>query len=811
MPELTPHEAPVTAIADLPLMHPGRPIGRDDLLKTLLGALKQNEAVLLQGASGIGKTTVAVTIASAYAQQPDQSVLWLNVDNPPLVELVARIGRAYQDNDISTSQNPLSKVGTVANLLSQNKPLIVLDGEIQADVLAQFTERCGGNIPMLITNSATLTGDNWTNQNVGKLSDTHAAVLFKQKSGIKDNKFDIDVYAIAKSLNFEPYPLALAARAMTASKQTPREYDTTLKEIVKSVGDNGSIAALTASYRSLNQALQGLLLMLGATLRGEGSSAFLSMVGGVPQANIDQAMTILSQLFLVEKFDRNGESYYRLHKSVHSFLETWLRASNRMDSLRDKIKDTMRKYIQQYSETPDAYVRLATEMDNFIATARWAADNGDRDLANAIVVALTQAEDFVQSEGYIYEMLLLRAIGSGSTNAFPAYGEDEESIPEEELDYDLEDEELEELELANIEDDDEDEVDDSTFIEREDLNLQSINIDQLRTALHVARQNNEVHRQVQILKAIGKVQISQEREQEAIATYNDALQIYEETEDKEGLLETIDMLSGLLIRTDNAQAAVVHVNRGLGLAEELNDKDTEMHLLTTLGDAHQELGESSKAVEAYESALAIARKRDDKQNEAVILYKLGIAHLENGDPDHAVQTLEQANELFKEQGKRALEGQALAGLGSANAELQRWSEAVNYHTSALHISREVEDKEEEALQLSNLGQALVEAKRLPEALLRYRQALHVAYLTEKKDNIVSAVVELVTLMMKSLRLVPIAELLINDAMNYDATDRDVLRIRDEIAEAKQRAEETGKSMAVVAGTAKDYAANAYDE
>ncbi|PJF20603.1 MAG: hypothetical protein CUN56_15335, partial [Phototrophicales bacterium] len=185
MPELKPHEAPVTAIADLPLMHPGRPIGRDDLLKTILGALKQNQAVLLHGVSGIGKTTVAITIASAYAQQPDQSVLWLPVDNPPLVELMARIGRAYGDTDISTSQNPLSKVGAVANLLSQNKPLVVLDGNIQADVLTQFIERCAGNVPMIITNTDAINNENWQTEAVSKLSDADAALLFKQKSGIK--------------------------------------------------------------------------------------------------------------------------------------------------------------------------------------------------------------------------------------------------------------------------------------------------------------------------------------------------------------------------------------------------------------------------------------------------------------------------------------------------------------------------------------------------------------------------------------------------------------------------------------------------
>jgi len=823
MPELKPHEAPVSAIGDLPVMHPGRPIGRDDLLKQILGALRQNTPIVLHGTSGIGKTTVAVTIASAYAQQPEQTVLWLNVNNPPLVELMARIGRAYGDSDISTSQNPLSKVGAVATLLSQNKPLLVLDGNVSEQVLTQFIDRCGGGYPMLVTTTDPIAGESWDSIGVGKLSDTDATLLFKQKSGIKDNNFDIDIYSIAKTVNFEPFALSLAARAMTAAKQTPREYDNTLQELAKNLNNNGSLAALTASYRALNQALQGLLLLLGATVNGEGSSAFLSLVGGVPQANIDQAMTILSQLFLVEKFERHGEPYYRLHPMVHQFLETWLTSSNRMDALRDKAKDTIRKYINTYADSDDTYARLATEMDNIISTARWSADNGDRDLANAAVVGLSQADDFVQSEGYMYEFLLLRAFGSGSTNAFPAYGEEEATIPEddeeeillgapEDFEYDLEDDELEKLEMANTVDDeeDEDEPDDSTFIGTDDASLQSINIDQLRTALNVARQNKEVHRQVQILKAIGKVQINQGREREAITTYNEALQIYEENEDKEGRLETLDMLSGLLSRTDNAQAAVAHANQGLQLAEELDDADTEMHLLITLGDAHQELGESQEAVEAYESALAIARKRDDKQNESTILYKLGIAHLDNGDADHAIQTLEQANTLLKEQGKRAMEGQTLGGLGSANAELGRWSEAVNYHTSALHISREVGDADEEALQLSNLGQALVEAKRLPEALLRYRQALHVAYMTEKKDNIVSAIVELVTLMMKSVRLVTIAELLIDDAMTYDATDRDVMRLKDEITATKNHAMAEGKNMATVAGTAKDYAANAYD-
>ena len=89
-------------------------------------------------------------------------------------------------------------------------------------------------------------------------------------------------------------------------------------------------------------------------------------------------------------------------------------------------------------------------------------------------------------------------------------------------------------------------------------------------------------------------------------------------EDRQGILETLDMLAGLLIRAEATLTAFTHIQRGLHLAQDLGDQDTEMHLQTTRGDAHQELGESVSAVEAYELALSVARDRDDKQNEALI-------------------------------------------------------------------------------------------------------------------------------------------------------------------------------------------------
>ncbi len=79
---------------------------------------------------GIGKSALAGTLASAYSELPG-GVLWLNVQEDTLSDLIVRIGRAYQNNDITSSDNPLSMVNSVATLISHNKPLIVLDGTLK--------------------------------------------------------------------------------------------------------------------------------------------------------------------------------------------------------------------------------------------------------------------------------------------------------------------------------------------------------------------------------------------------------------------------------------------------------------------------------------------------------------------------------------------------------------------------------------------------------------------------------------------------------------------------------------------------------
>jgi tetratricopeptide (TPR) repeat protein len=331
----------------------------------------------------------------------------------------------------------------------------------------------------------------------------------------------------------------------------------------------------------------------------------------------------------------------------------------------------------------------------------------------------------------------------------------------------------------------------------------------LRIQVGQARQDGDTAKQVATLRQLGHWEVEQGLLIEAIATYNQALSVYEARDDQEGQLETLEILSALMEKTENAQAAVLMAQRGAKLAEVLDDEETELQLLLTLGDARQQLGESIEAARAYLQALEIARNSDDTTHEAIILHKLGYAQLDSGDTDRAVDTWEQALALFKTQERRADEGRVKGALGSAYAELQRWPEAITFHKSALYIAREMEDKAEEAVQLSNLGYTGVQAGQLGEAMLHYRQALHLAYESGDRANIVATLVDLVRLIMKSPAHLRIAELLVDDGLRRDGTDKDLRALKERITSEIEAAAARGVQFKPASGTAEQYAEKAY--
>lgn len=864
MVDFHPHERPAHSAAELPQTPPARLIGREGELQQVYPVLKESRAVFVHGAEGMGKTALGLTLASAMSQQPG-GVLWLSVDADTTLEaLLVRVGRAYNVGDIALTDNPLGMVGAVAELLQRHKPLVVLDGSLDVVTAAKFVTRCADRVPTLILDRNVQAGP-WVTVELGALSTDNAVALFRQEANLSSADADADIRAICKLLNNQPYALCVLARTLLANKLQPAQIANSLKQAAAGAKDDPNRMALTVSFTALNSALQGVILMLGAMHTGGGSLDLLHLVTGAPVDSLQQALTGLARLRLVEAGQRGGKPYFRLHSVMRRFCVERLQTMGRLDTLRDKVRESLVSFAQDLSAGGAAsHDRLSAEIENFVALAREANAKGNRDLSNKLVSALTGTDGFVDGRGYRYELSLMRGVGAA---AFPAYVEpaspedmlDDEDLDDEDEDFDDEDDDLSEdsaaaealfdsiaggsveesvssavaeavargtLDDDDDEDDEEDEDDDlDDDDEDDDLPEDSGILDAightepvtvearivaLRTALGQARQDRDLGRQTTTLRQLGNLEMEQGMLIEAIATYNEALDVYERREDQAGQLEILEILAALTEKTENAQASVLHATRGIKLAEALGDDETQLQLLITLGDARQQLGESAEAVRVYGQALALARNTDDATHEALILYKLGYAQLDSGDPDRAVDTWEQGLALFKAQNKRDFEGRTKGALGSAYAELQRWQEAISFHKSALFIARDLGDKREEAVQLSNLGYTSQQAGVLGEAVTHYRQALHLAYESNDRADIVSTIVDLARLLMKGASLLKVTQALVEDGLRLDPTDKDLRQLRDRIATEITAAEARGVAFKPVTGTAREYAEAAYE-
>lgn len=838
MAEFHSYERPAHSAAELPQTPPARLIGREAELQQVYPILKEARAVFVHGPEGIGKTAMGLTLAGALSQQAG-GVLWFAVDvDTTLEDLLVRVGRAYDVADIALSSSPLGMVGAVAELLQRHKPLVVLDGNIDVATAAKFVTRCADRVPTLILDRKAQAGP-WVAVELGALSPDNALALFKQEANITAADADAELRAVVKLLGYVPYALCVTARTLLANKLQPAQLAAQLRQVAEASKNDPIRMALTVSFGALNSALQGVVLMLGALYAGGGSPELLHLVTGAPVESLQQALTGLARLRLVEAGTRASKPYYRLHNAMRRFCYERLQATGRLDALRDKVREALQNYAQAASAAGTAgHDRLAIEMDNLLALAREANSKNNRDLSAKLVSALNQAADFVTVRGYLHESALMRGVGAA---AFPAYAEpvtdddddfeDDDDFDDEEDDAPTSPEDAMESMFDSIaaapspsaadddEDDDfEDDEDDELPQDSRDLDVGGLTepvtvearIAALRTALGQARQDRDLARQTTLLRQLGHLEVEQNMLIEAIATYNEALDVYERREDQKGQLEMLEVLAALTEKTENAQAAVLHATRGIKLAEAQNDDETQLQLCITLGDARQQLGESTEAARVYGQALALARNTGDRTHEAIILYKLGYAQLDSGDPEHAVDTWEQALALFKAQNKRDYEGRTKGALGTAYAELQRWGEAISFYKSALFIARDLNDKREEAIQLTNLGYTSQQAGQLSDAVTHYRQALHLAYQANDRADIVSTIVDLARLLMKGRSVLKIAHMLVEEGLKLDPSDKDLRQLRERIAADIAKGEAENYPFKPVAGDARAYAAQAYD-
>ncbi|CAC5340085.1 hypothetical protein PLAN_100135 [Planktothrix rubescens CCAP 1459/22] len=217
--------------------------------------------------------------------------------------------------------------------------------------------------------------------------------------------------------------------------------------------------------------------------------------------------------------------------------------------------------------------------------------------------------------------------------------------------------------------------------------------------------------------------ISQFRE--ALQSWEQALTIYREIEDRQGEANSLGNLGNAYLCLGQFQKAIAFHQQSLEIAREIGYRQGEAASLGSLGNAYYSLGQFQKALGFYEQSLEIAREIGYRQGEAACLCGLGAAYYSLGQYERAIAFHEQLLEMAREIGYRLGEAASLGNLGEAYYSLGQYQQATECHQQYLEISREIGFRQGESIALNNLGNTLLKTHQLAEAETALRDSIKI--------------------------------------------------------------------------------------
>ncbi|GAB4571975.1 MAG: hypothetical protein Kow0077_10080 [Anaerolineae bacterium] len=688
----TPSEAPIHETKRLPVLPPRQIIGRNRELGAAYAQIRAGMPVMLHGPSGVGKSALAAMIATAYTTFKG-GVLWWSVPQDDLPQLIARLGRAYGDQSITTSADPVSQRERAAILLKQgHNPLVVLDDLRDFDAAREFIRRVAPAVPLIITSRERASGP-WIPFEVEPLASEDAQSLLMQSarySEIPDGTRRA-VADLCDVLGNVPLSLVVAGRHLAVTGQQPHD----LLEAVRYANVPTYDAALAVVFEQLSDALKGVLLNLGATFAGRASTELLEALQLAPRETVERVMGMLASYGLAQALPQHDDlpPGYAIHPRTHALAYAQLENSGRALAARARVHEALLAFLDRHAApTRENRAALVDEMPNLLGLARFAAEHGEWGTVERIATALENV--FGETGMYAYEIGVLERLLVAQEDA-PAPAE---SAPADEAFEMPESMEEPDEEAYAVEE------------ESEAQTLQTTLTDFVEDGLEV---------------------------EDAGADFFDALvpsedeaaawQRYDETESEAGVPEVTHTPA---LASEPEAARLPEEVMPADEDEWFEEDEDEPFFEDERFDAEQEpeagarlLGDEAYSLEQLLRMSREARQSGDRLRLADTLLQVGRAWLERNDLEQAKAVLDEALTIFQEQNSQAGMLDALEALAGVGLESGALDDAVVYATRAENLAAQGGDPVRLGHIQALLGDIRLELGELDEAVETYIRAI----------------------------------------------------------------------------------------
>jgi len=224
------------------------------------------------------------------------------------------------------------------------------------------------------------------------------------------------------------------------------------------------------------------------------------------------------------------------------------------------------------------------------------------------------------------------------------------------------------------------------------------------------------------LRRLGNFYNSQSQYYEAIAFYEQSLEIGRELDDRNGEATSLRCLGNVYNSLGEYPRAIKFLNQSLEIFRQIGDRMGEAKSLNNLGNASYSLRQYPQAIEFYQQSLEIKRQVGDRNGEAGNLINLGNVYNDLGQYQSAIELYQQGLEIVRQIGNRNWQANALCGLGIAYKSIGNYLQAIELYQQSREINRQIGDRNGEALALRNSAGTLAKLNDHWQALHNYQHA-----------------------------------------------------------------------------------------
>ena len=372
-------------------------IGRDAEVDSVVSAVRSHRLVTLTGVGGVGKTRLALEVATTLADEfPDG--IWLfelaSVLDPAAVpDAVAAVLGITQQPGKSVSES-------VASTLEGRLRLLVFDNcEHVVDAAADLIEAIlsqSATVKVLSTSREELGIPEERSWRVPSLEVSAAVKLFADRAGTATSDEADVVEELCRRLDGIPLAIELAASRM-ASMTATEVRDRLDQRFRLLVGSRRGLErhhtlrdAVTWSYDLLDDSEKALLEGCSVFAGGFDLQGASAVAGSDDEFRVLDLLDALVRKSLVVADRTGGRTRYSMLETIRQFAGDKLVASGRAEEALAAHARHFAAYeteIMSLWDSPrqrEAYEWLAVELANLRTAFRWMADHGDLDAAVTI-------------------------------------------------------------------------------------------------------------------------------------------------------------------------------------------------------------------------------------------------------------------------------------------------------------------------------------------------------------------------------------------------------------------------------------------